>query len=91
MDGARPEDINSPDNLVLLCAACHKLIDDRPDDYPLLWPTFNEAMKIIGPAYQEALDRIVARVEKVELTVENQALWSFIEQAGRWPAVRYGG
>jgi SMODS-associated and fused to various effectors sensor domain/HNH endonuclease len=34
MDGARPEDINSPDNLVLLCAACHKLIDDRPDDYP---------------------------------------------------------
>src|ERR1700693_2573760 len=23
-DGARPEDINSPDNLVLLCATCHK-------------------------------------------------------------------
>ncbi len=33
-DGARPEDINSPDNLVLLCATCHKLIDDRPEDYP---------------------------------------------------------
>jgi hypothetical protein len=26
--------INLPDNLVLLCAACDKLIDDRPDDYP---------------------------------------------------------
>jgi hypothetical protein len=34
MDGTRPDDINSPDNLVLLCATCHKLIDDRPDDYP---------------------------------------------------------
>jgi hypothetical protein len=34
MDGERPDDINSPDNLVLLCAACHKLIDDRPEDYP---------------------------------------------------------
>jgi CBASS immunity sensor of nucleotide second messenger signals len=33
MDGARPDDINSSDNLVLLCATCHKLIDDRPDDY----------------------------------------------------------
>jgi hypothetical protein len=29
-------------------------------------------MKIIGPAYQEALDRIVARLQKVQLTVENQ-------------------
>src|SRR3974390_2079523 len=34
MDGPRPDDINSPDNLVLLCAQCHKLIDDRPEDYP---------------------------------------------------------
>jgi hypothetical protein len=33
-DGERPDDLNSPDNLVLLCATCHKLIDDRPDDYP---------------------------------------------------------
>jgi HNH endonuclease len=34
MDGEQPDDINSPENLVLLCATCHKLIDDRPDDYP---------------------------------------------------------
>lgn len=33
-DGKRPDEINTPDNLVLLCAACHKLIDDRPEDYP---------------------------------------------------------
>jgi hypothetical protein len=33
-DGIRPKDINNPDNLMLLCAQCHKLIDDRPMDYP---------------------------------------------------------
>jgi hypothetical protein len=33
-DGERPEDINSVDNLMLLCAACHKEIDSRPGDYP---------------------------------------------------------
>ncbi|MET4424261.1 SAVED domain-containing protein [Bradyrhizobium sp. RT3a] len=32
-EGVRPDDINSPDNLVLLCPTCHKLIDDRPEDY----------------------------------------------------------
>lgn len=30
----QPHDINSSDNLMLLCAPCHKLIDDRPDEYP---------------------------------------------------------
>jgi hypothetical protein len=57
--------------------------------YPLSWSTFNEAMKIIGPAYQEALDRIVTRLEKVELTVENQALWSFIEQTKQGGGPQY--
>jgi hypothetical protein len=33
-DGPRPADINSVDNLMLLCPACHKLIDDNPGDYP---------------------------------------------------------
>lgn len=27
------EELNSADNLMLLCAACHKLIDDRPEEY----------------------------------------------------------
>ena len=31
---ARPRNINSVDNLMLLCPQCHKLIDDNPDDYP---------------------------------------------------------
>src|SRR6267142_731106 len=33
-EGARPDNINSVDNLMLLCPLCHKLIDDNPDDYP---------------------------------------------------------
>jgi hypothetical protein len=59
------------------------------NDYPLSWLTFNEAMKIIGPAYQEALNRIVARLEKVELTVENQDLYSFVEQRKKGGGPRY--
>ena len=32
--GPTPRDINSVDNLMLLCARDHKLIDDNPADYP---------------------------------------------------------
>ncbi|MBZ4414678.1 SAVED domain-containing protein [Myxococcus sp. XM-1-1-1] len=32
-DAARPKDIHSLENLLLLCQACHKLIDDRPDEF----------------------------------------------------------
>ncbi len=33
-DSARPRDLHNLANLLLLCQQCHKLIDDRPDDYP---------------------------------------------------------
>ena len=33
-EGPRPINIHSPSNLMLLCAECHKLIDDNPADYP---------------------------------------------------------
>lgn len=33
-EGDRPEDINSGDNLMLLCARCHKQIDDDPVTFP---------------------------------------------------------
>lgn len=33
-DGIRPEDINSFENLMLLCQPCHKLVDDNPRRYP---------------------------------------------------------
>lgn len=32
-EGARPTDIHNVENLMLLCAACHKLIDDAPARY----------------------------------------------------------
>lgn len=31
----RPEDIHDINNLMLLCADCHKAADDRPDDFPV--------------------------------------------------------
>lgn len=34
LDGPRPTNINSIDNLMLLCQACHKTIDDNPKRYP---------------------------------------------------------
>lgn len=33
-EGIRPADINSIENLMLLCAPCHKLVDDNPAQYP---------------------------------------------------------
>ncbi len=33
-DGPRPDDINSVDNLMLLCRPCHELIDSNPKRYP---------------------------------------------------------
>lgn len=46
----------------------------------LYWGTFNELMKIMMPAYEKALDRLVARVRNAELTVENQDLWNFVRR-----------
>lgn len=34
LEGIRPSDINSIENLMLLCAPCHKLVDDNPAQYP---------------------------------------------------------
>lgn len=33
-DEKRPEDINIFENLMLLCAECHHLVDNRPEDFP---------------------------------------------------------
>lgn len=34
-DDRRPADIHDVSNLMLLCQRCHKLIDDRPDEFPV--------------------------------------------------------
>ena len=31
--GDRPKDVHALDNLMLLCAGCHKVIDEKPDDF----------------------------------------------------------
>jgi SMODS-associated and fused to various effectors sensor domain len=70
MDGERPDDINSPDNLVLLCATCHKLIDDRPDDYPrALVEAFKQQHEErighvtgLGPDVQTSVVQLKARI-----------------------------
>ena len=33
MDESRSDQVHALDNLMLLCPVCHKLIDDRPDEY----------------------------------------------------------
>lgn len=37
-------------------------------------------MHLIGPAYDEAMERIVERLQGLQLDVENQELWNFVEQ-----------
>lgn len=32
--GRRPKDVHDLSNLILLCPTCHKLIDDKPSEYP---------------------------------------------------------
>lgn len=32
---ARPKDVHEPQNLMLLCRECHKLVDDHPERYPV--------------------------------------------------------
>ncbi len=34
-DPARPQDLHEPQNLMLLCRECHKLVDDHPGRYPV--------------------------------------------------------
>jgi Domain of unknown function (DUF4365) len=55
--------------------------------WPLHWGTFNEAMKIIGPAYENALEIVTSRLSAAELSVENQDTWNFIKRrtAPRYP------
>lgn len=57
--------------------------------YPLFFGTYDEAMHVIGPAYDEALDRIVKRLRGLELNVENQELWNFVEERTAGRSVRH--
>jgi hypothetical protein len=49
---------------------------------PLFGGTFDEAMHVVGPAYEEALERVVRRLAEMKLTAANQALFNFLRERG---------
>lgn len=52
--GKRPEKINSVDNLMLLCADCHTLIDRKPENYP------RETLERYKKEHEERIFRLTA-------------------------------
>lgn len=59
----RPADINSIDNLMLLCARCHKLVDDDPAQYPV------ERLRADKAAHEERIRRLTSLDQNYETTV----------------------
>ena len=59
----RPEDINSVDNLMLLCHRCHKLIDDNPDEHT------REELEAFKKAHEERIFRLTATAPDRQTTV----------------------
>lgn len=47
----RPEEIHAFENLILLCAGCHKHIDDAPDDFPV------ELLRVFKHEHEERFRR----------------------------------
>lgn len=94
--GRRPRDINGTENLMLLCATCHKEVDDHPEEYPraVLERYKSEHEKRIryltglGPELQTVVLQFKALIggQIVDIPVHHvhEAL------APRWPADREG-
>jgi len=69
-DGERPKDINGIDNLMLLCAPCHKTIDDNPEKYPRRELEHHKQehearikrVSEVGPAMQTTVLQLRARI-----------------------------
>lgn len=76
-EGERPEHINAITNLMLLCAKCHKLIDDNPNDYPremlesfkMEHETRIKTMTEIGPEMRSAVLVFAAPIRGQEISV----------------------
>jgi hypothetical protein len=96
MDGARPDDINSPDNLVLLCATCHKLIDDRPTDYPrAVVEAFKEQheerishVTSLGPDVQTSVVQVKARIASSAVDIPAPHIYEAVSP--RYPVDKRG-
>jgi hypothetical protein len=59
----RPEDINNVDNLMLLCPACHKLIDDNPEEHS------REQLEVFKKDNEERIFRLTAMAPDRKTTV----------------------
>ena len=59
----RPADINSLDNLMLLCARCHKLVDDHPARYTV------ENLRTDKVLHEERIRRLTGLDQNHETTV----------------------
>lgn len=59
----RPEDINSIDNLMLLCHPCHKLIDDNPEEHS------REQLEAYKKAHEERIYRLTGSSPDRQTTV----------------------
>lgn len=59
----RPEDINSIENLMLLCHPCHKLIDDNPDEHS------REELEAYKNAHEERVFRLTGIAPDRQTTI----------------------
>ena len=63
-DGNRPADIHALENLMLLCPACHKHIDDNPENFSV------ETLR----AYKEAHEARVCRLTELDKNHETKVV-----------------
>lgn len=63
LEADRPEDINSIDNLMLLCHPCHKLIDDNPDEHS------REQLEAYKKAHEERVFRLTGMAPDRQTTI----------------------
>lgn len=80
-DGIRPNNINSFENLMLLCKDCHHLIDTNPDGYPVsMLREFKaeheeriRALTAIGPEYRTTVIQVRGAIggQAVDIAVDD--------------------
>jgi hypothetical protein len=95
-DGARPQDINSVDNLMLLCPQCHKLIDDNPDDHPrdqleLYKKHHEDRIKHVtglGPDMRTTIVQLKAKIGGSSVDIPASHVYEAV--APRYPSDRHG-
>jgi HNH endonuclease len=92
----RLDDINEVDNLMLLCATCHKLIDDRPSDYPVevlrSYKTVHEArihhVTGLGPDLRTSVVQLKAKIAGSVVDIPAPHVYEAV--APRYPTDRQG-